>query len=207
MENRSTNVFWHDSLTSSKEREKIFNQKGCVVWLTGLSGSGKSTVAHALEHELIQRGHMAYVLDGDNVRHGLCSDLGFNEQGRNENIRRISEVAKLFADAGICCITAFISPFKRTREQAEAIIGKGRYLEVHVAADLSVCEERDTKGLYKKARNGELSDFTGISSPYEAPESPALALDTSVLSVEESVKACVSLLKERSMILSRRKEK
>jgi adenylyl-sulfate kinase len=163
---------------------------GCVVWFTGLSGSGKSTLATELERELFQRGKHAYVLDGDNVRHGLCSDLGFNPQDRKENIRRIGEVAKLFADSGMICITAFISPYQSDRNLARSIIPAGRFIEVFLNTPLAVCEERDPKGLYVKARKGVIKEFTGISAPYEPPAKPELELHTEQYTVAE----CVSVI-------------
>lgn len=158
-----------------------------TVWLTGLSGSGKSTIAFELEQRIVKGGRAAFVLDGDNVRHGLSRDLGFSQEDRRENIRRIAEVAKLFNEAGLLVITAFISPFLQDREMARDIIGPGRFIEVHLCADIQTCESRDPKGLYKKVRSGNISEFTGISSAYEEPPDPALRIDTSHLSIDESV--------------------
>ena len=182
------------------ERESLLGQKGCVVWLTGLSGSGKSTLAVGLERALFERGKLAFILDGDKVRQGLCKGLGFSDGDRDENIRRVSEVARLVADSGVICITAFISPFRAARERAGRIIGKDRFLEVHVAADLATCEKRDVKGLYTKARNGEISEFTGITSPYEPPENPALTIDTTSKTVVESVEELIELLRAERKI-------
>ena len=166
---KATNITWHEATVTAEDREKLLNQKGCVIWFTGLSGSGKSTLANAVEYVLHQQNHHTYVLDGDNVRHGLNKNLGFSPEDREENIRRIGEVAKLFADAGTIVMTAFISPYRDDRDTARALIADGRFVEVFVECPLEVCEERDTKGLYKKARAGEIKEFTGISAPYESP--------------------------------------
>lgn len=188
---KATNITWHEGHVSRDEREKLLQQKGALVWMTGLSGSGKSTIAYTLEHALVQRGHMAYVLDGDNVRHGLNKNLGFSAEDRQENIRRIGEVGKLFVDAGIITITAFISPYQQDRQVARETVGKGDFFEVFCDTPLDVCEERDPKGLYKKARAGEIKGFTGIDDPYEAPTSPEMVIDTSQLSPQEAtIKLC-----------------
>jgi adenylyl-sulfate kinase len=171
-----------------------------VVWLTGLSGSGKSTVAVAVEAALVAAGHAAYVLDGDNVRHGLNRDLGFAPEDRAENIRRVGEVAALFADAGLITLTAFISPYRADREAARAAVGAERFLEVFVDTPLEVCERRDPKQLYRRARAGEVGEFTGVSAPYEPPASPALALDTSALDAAACVERVVTLLRERGFL-------
>ncbi len=178
------NIVWHNHKVSRKDREKIKNHKGLIVWITGLSGSGKSTIANLLEQKLNQANIHTYILDGDNIRHGLNSDLGFGEKDRAENIRRIGEVAKLFLDAGIVVITAFISPFKKEREGVREK-ADGRFFEVYLNTPLEVCEKRDPKGLYKKARKGEIPDFTGIGQRYEPPENPELTLDTSKMSPEQ----------------------
>jgi adenylylsulfate kinase len=170
-----------------------------VIWFTGLSASGKSTLAHALENTLFEKGYKTYVLDGDNIRHGLNKDLGFSPQDREENIRRIGELAKLFADAGIITITAFISPYRSDREKARKLNPKN-FIEVYVKCDIDVCEQRDPKGLYKKAKAGEISEFTGISAPYEEPENPELVIDTGKLSIEESVNQLLSYLKAQRII-------
>lgn len=180
-QNQSSNVVWYDSHTTAQERHALLKQKPLTIWLTGLSAAGKSTLAFALERLLIEAGHLCYVLDGDNVRHGLNSNLGFSAEDRSENIRRVAEVARLMNDAGLIVITAFISPFRDDRAKARAIIGEGLFQEVYVSTDLAACEARDPKGLYKKARAGQVPDFTGISSPYEAPENPALVIDTAEL--------------------------
>lgn len=193
--NRDNNLTWSESVVSREFREKATGQRGCVIWLTGLSGSGKSTIARALERALVESGRMAYVLDGDNVRQGLCSDLGFSAEDRDENIRRIGEVAALFADAGIVTIAAFISPFHAARARASHAMPNERFFEIYLDVPLEVCEKRDPKGLYKKVRNGEIAEFTGVSSPYESPESPALRIDTSVVSLEDSVKLLFDLVR------------
>lgn len=168
------NLTWHTSSITKYQRAKLKNQKPCVLWLTGLSGSGKSTLANALEKRLFEQGFHTYFLDGDNIRHGLNKDLGFDEISRVENIRRIGEVCKLFVDAGIIVIGAFISPFKKEREMVRELFEKGEFVEIFVDTPLEICEKRDPKGLYKKARSGEIKNFTGIDSPYEAPEDPEI---------------------------------
>lgn len=178
------NIVWHQSRLTPEQRAAHLGQAGAVVWLTGLSGSGKSTLAMALEQQLVAAGRFAYVLDGDNLRHGLCADLGFSEEARRENIRRVGHVARLFADAGCLVVTAFISPHRAERDAVRALLPAGRFFEVHVATPLEVCESRDPKGLYKRARAGEIADFTGISSPYEAPLQPEVVLDTQALGIE-----------------------
>jgi adenylylsulfate kinase len=186
-ERRATNITWHETHVTRSDRELLLGQKGTTVWLTGLSGSGKSTVAVAAEKALLERGRVAYVLDGDNIRHGLNKNLGFSPEDRTENIRRIGEVARLFTDAGLIVFASFISPYRADRDLVRSIHDPGRFVEVHVAADLAICEERDVKGLYRKARAGEIPEFTGISAPYEAPEKPELVLRTDRQSVGESV--------------------
>ena len=194
MTNPAPNIVWHDGAVTNKDREQVLDQRGCVLWLTGLSGSGKSTIAAALEKTLIKAGHAAYVLDGDNVRHGLNSDLNFSPESRKENIRRMGEVAALFADAGLITITAFISPYRADRARVRKIINNvratladapPRFFEVYINTPLAVCESRDPKKLYKKARSGEIPDFTGISAPYEAPESAEIELLTDKQSIQE----------------------
>jgi adenylylsulfate kinase len=184
---KSTNITWHEGQITRNEREALLAQKGVTIWLTGLSGSGKSTIAVAAECALVERGRLTYVLDGDNVRHGLNSNLGFSPEDRTENIRRIGEVAKLFTDAGVIVFTSFISPYRADRDKVRALMEQGDFVEVLVDASLETCESRDVKGLYQKARAGEIPEFTGISAPYESPESPELVLDTNGQSVEESV--------------------
>ena len=193
-ESKATNITWHAGQINRADREQILGQKGATVWLTGLSGSGKSTVAVAVEAELVKRGKLAYVLDGDNVRMGLNKNLGFSPADRTENIRRIGEVSKLFTDCGVLVFTSFISPYRADREQVRALFPVGDFVEVHVAADVATCEGRDPKGLYKKARAGQIPEFTGISAPYEAPEKPELLLDTGAQTLEESVKTLLGYL-------------
>lgn len=193
------NITWHAASVSPEDRERLLGQKGCVLWFTGLSGSGKSTIAVALEEALVKRGNLAYVLDGDNVRHGLNADLTFSPTDRTENIRRVSEVAALFADAGIIVITAFISPTIQDRASAREVIGDG-FVEVFVDTPLDVCEQRDPKGLYKKARAGEIQQFTGITAPYEAPATPEIVLTTADMPVEVSVDVIVAKLREDGII-------
>ena len=176
-----------DRMLQRNDREKLLGQKGIMLWFTGLSGSGKSTLAIALERELYNSGILCRILDGDNIRTGINNNLGFTEADRVENIRRIAEVAKLFVDCGIVTIAAFISPTEQIRQMAADIIGKDDFFEIYVNTPLEVCEERDVKGLYKKARQGEIKNFTGISAPFEAPLNPAITIDTSACSLEESV--------------------
>jgi bifunctional enzyme CysN/CysC len=186
----------HVGHVSPEERERLFGHRPVTVWLTGLSGSGKSTLAYALEKRLTDAGHACFVLDGDNVRHGLNQDLGFSADDRAENIRRVAEVAKLLNDSGLIVITSFISPFRADRTGAKEIIGADRFSEVFVDAPIEVCEQRDPKGLYAKARTGEVQEFTGVSSPYEPPESPAVIVDTGGLSVEKCSSAVFEHLKQ-----------
>ena len=191
------NIVWHEGQVTSDDRAKVLGQRGCVLWFTGLSGSGKSTIARAVEEALLKSGHAAYVLDGDNVRHGLNSDLAFSPEDRKENIRRLGEVAALFADSGLITITAFISPYQADRDQARRILEErtdARFFEVLVNTPIEVCESRDPKHLYAKARSGEIPDFTGISAPYETPVTPDLELLTSSISIQESVDRVVSHL-------------
>jgi bifunctional enzyme CysN/CysC len=182
---------------SREERESALGQRACVVWFTGLSGSGKSTLAREVERRLAGRGRLVYVLDGDNVRHGLCSDLGFSDADRAENIRRIAEVAALLVDAGLIVLTAFISPFRADRAHARRVIGDGRFIEVHVDAPLAECESRDPKGLYAKARRGEIREFTGLDSPYEPPENAEITLKTATTGVGDAAARVVDLLAAR----------
>ena len=199
-EQKATNIKWHHGKITKEERAKLLNQKGVTIWLTGLSGPGKSTIAVELEHVLTENRHQAYILDGDNIRHGLNKNLGFSPEDRTENIRRIGEVAKLFTDAGIISITAFISPYRDDRDAVRKLLNEGEFIEVYVKCPLDVCEERDTKGLYKKARVGEVKDFTGISAPYEEPHNPELTIDTSRLSVEESTRVVLNYLEEKGYV-------
>lgn len=184
----------YDRMLKREDKEKLLGQRGVMLWFTGLSGSGKSTVAIALERALQDRGLLCRILDGDNIRSGINANLGFSAEDRRENIRRIAEVGKLFVDTGIITIAAFISPTEEIRQMAEHIIGRDDFKEIFVSTPLEVCEQRDVKGLYARARRGEIPNFTGISAPFEAPEHPALSLDTSKLSIEESVKKLLTLL-------------
>lgn len=193
---RSTNIHWHEGNLTRDERWSALKCKGCTMWFTGLSASGKSTIASALEQVLVQRGVASYRLDGDNIRFGLNNNLGFSAEDRAENIRRIGEVAKLFADAGMVTLTSFISPYAADRDKARAVHEKAglKFIEVFVDAPIEVCEVRDPKGLYKKARAGEIKGFTGIDDPYEAPSKPELVLKPATMSVEDSVKVCLGYL-------------
>ncbi len=184
----------HDRTLSRADRESLLGQRGVAVWFTGLSGSGKSTIAAGVERELHRRGTLSMILDGDNVRAGINSNLGFSEADRRENIRRIAEVARLFVDTGVVTLACFVSPTRQMRAMARGIIGEGDFLEVYVSTPMEECERRDVKGLYAKARRGEIKDFTGVSSPFEAPLRPSLSLDTSALTPEESVERVLSLL-------------
>jgi adenylylsulfate kinase len=188
-------VVWHAHKVTRDERAAQKNQKPCILWLTGLSGSGKSTIANALEGELFKTGHHSYLLDGDNVRLGLNKNLGFSDADRTENIRRIGEVSKLFVDAGLIVITAFISPFRADRDLVRQLVGPGEFFEIYCRAPLEVCEQRDPKGLYKKARAGAIKQFTGIDSPYEEPLKPELVIDTAQQSLEQSTQALLDALK------------
>ena len=193
------NLFASPSDVSAARRAAVARQRGCVLWFSGLSGSGKSTIARALESALIDAGRMAFVLDGDNLRMGLNRDLGFSEIDRAENLRRVAEVARLMADASLIVITAFISPLRASRQAAREIIGAERFFEVHVSTSLATCEARDIKGLYKKARAGVIGDFTGISSPFEPPESPAIDIPTETTGVSEAVRRLTAMLERRGI--------
>jgi adenylylsulfate kinase len=197
---KGTNLTWHGSEIDRAAREKSRGHRGATLWLTGLSGSGKSTLSHRVERLLIERGAFAYVLDGDNVRHGLSADLGFSQEDRQENIRRLGEVAKLFTDAGAVVLTAFISPYRSDRQRVRDLLAPGDFVEVYVAASVEVCESRDPKGLYKKARAGEIPDFTGISAPYEAPENAEVVVDTGELSLDESAARVVAYLESSGIV-------
>jgi adenylylsulfate kinase len=196
-EQKSTNITWHGGQIGREQREEMLNQRGATLWLTGLSGSGKSTLAVTTEAALVKRGHLAYVLDGDNVRHGLNKNLGFSPGDRAENIRRIGEVAKLFTDTGVIVFTSFISPYRADRDAARALFDEGDFIEVHLNASVETCEGRDPKGLYRKARAGEIPGFTGVSAPYEAPLNPELVLDTRTVSIEENVTRIIQYLEGR----------
>ncbi|MGE0144872.1 MAG: adenylyl-sulfate kinase [Planctomycetota bacterium] len=194
------NIVFHHGKVTRADRERRLGQRGGVWWFTGLSGSGKSTLCRALEDRLARLGHIVTVLDGDNIRHGLCKDLGFSERDRQENIRRVAEVAALLADAGLLVLTAFISPFRADRDAARAVIGAADFVEVFVDTPLEVCEGRDPKGLYKKARAGAIAEFTGITSPYEPPAHPELRLETAKLSIEQCVDELVEALRNRGRL-------
>lgn len=196
----SNNITWHDSEVTKEERQKRNGHKSAVIWFTGLSGSGKSTVSVALEKALFNEGKQTYRLDGDNVRHGLNKNLGFSPEDRTENIRRIGEVAKLMVDAGSITVTAFISPYKQDRDNVRAILEDGEFIGVYTKCSVEECENRDPKGLYKKARSGEIPEFTGISAPYEAPDHPEIILDTEHESIDQSVDRVIQYLKQHQYI-------
>lgn len=196
---KSSNVVWHPELVQRADRELMNGHRSALIWLTGLSGAGKSTLAQAVAHELHAKGYRSYVLDGDNVRHGLCGDLGFSDEDRAENIRRIGEMAKLFVDAGMITLTAFISPFRQDRDRVRGMAPKD-FIEIHCACSLEVCERRDVKGLYSKARAGLIPEFTGITSPYEAPLAPELVVHTDRQTLQESANEVIALLLERGII-------
>ncbi len=200
-EQNSRDIAWHPGHVTRMARQEILDQKGCLIWLTGLSGSGKSTIAFTLEKTLVDRGHLAYVLDGDNIRHGLGSDLGFSEEDRAENIRRVGEVSRLFVECGVITIASFVSPSKAERTKVRSRFEEGSFIEIFVSTPLDVCEARDPKGLYQKARNGEIPNFTGISAPYEAPDGPEMVLDTESSSVEILTSQVLELLWRREFIL------
>ena len=191
---KSSNVVWHQGEVSREDKEAMHGHKGVVLWFTGLSGSGKSTLSHAVEYALFKRVVHTTVLDGDNVRHGLCGDLGFSDVARRENIRRVGEVSKLFVDAGIVVLTAFISPFREDRQVVRKLHQEGDFIEIYCAASLEACETRDVKGLYQRARQGGIKEFTGISSPYEVPEKAEITVDTGSLSLDESVQEVMKYL-------------
>lgn len=198
--NENNDIVWHHATVTRARRETLNGHKSVIVWFTGLSGSGKSTLAHAVEEELHRLGCRTFVFDGDNVRHGLCSDLGFSIADRKENIRRIGEMAKLFIEAGVIALTAFISPLREDRERVRSLVPHGDFLEVYCRCPVEVCETRDVKGLYKRARAGEIKEFTGITSPYEEPDDPELVVDTDRLSLDESVARVLDLLRQRGIV-------
>ncbi|HDP98582.1 MAG TPA: adenylyl-sulfate kinase [bacterium] len=197
---KATNITWHEGQISKPDREKLLRQKGVILWFTGLSGSGKSTLAIEVERLLFQRGHITFILDGDNIRHGLNKDLGFSPEDREENIRRIGEVAHLFSQAGIITLTAFISPYRADRNKVRKMAGNGEFVEIYVCCPLEECEKRDPKGLFKKARAGIIPEFTGISAPYEEPENPELRIETHKHSVRECAKRVVLYLEKQGII-------
>jgi len=196
---KSSNTVWHHATVTRVDRERLNDHKSAVIWFTGLSGSGKSTLAHAVEERLYELGCRAFVFDGDNVRHGLCGDLGFSPRDREENVRRIGEMVKLFVEAGVVALTAFISPFTKDRLRVRDIVPHGDFIEVYCRCPIEVCEQRDTKGLYARARKGEIPEFTGISSPYEAPVNPELIIDTGERPLETCVEQVVAYLRQRGI--------
>jgi len=196
----SANIVWHQASVTREKRERLNGHESFILWFTGLSGAGKSTLAHRVEELLFERGCRTYVFDGDNVRHGLCSDLAFSIEDRRENIRRIGEMSKLFIDAGVIALTAFISPFRRDRQMVRSLVGEGDFIEVYCNAPIEVCENRDVKGLYKKARLGEIPDFTGISSPYEEPENPEITLHSGVDSLDTCAEIVLRYLENKRKI-------
>lgn len=195
-----SNIRWHESLVSREQREQRNRHKSVILWFTGLSGAGKSTLAHAVELALFQHECSTFVFDGDNVRHGLCADLGFSPEDRVENIRRIGEMSKLFLDAGVIALTAFISPFRADRDRVRGLVAPEDFIEIYCRCPLDICEQRDVKGLYAKARQGLVPNFTGISSPYEAPENPELVIDTGTQSLVDCVEQVLALLRNRGVI-------
>lgn len=200
MSQASPNVIWHHATVTRERREKLHEHRGVVLWFTGLPSSGKSTIAHATEERLHQMRCRTFVLDGDNVRHGLCGDLGFSESDRAENIRRVGELTKLFVEAGTIVLTAFVSPFRRDRERARGLLLHGDFLEIYCHCPIEICEERDPKGHYQRAREGKIKDFTGVSAPYEEPADSELVLHTARLSIEESVEKVLMLLRDRGIV-------
>jgi adenylylsulfate kinase len=194
------NVLWHQAPVTREHRKDLSSHPSVILWFTGLSGAGKSTLAHAVEEQLFRMSCRTFVLDGDNVRHGLCSDLGFSTEDRAENIRRVGEMAKLFLEAGIITLTALISPFRSDRERVRSLVPQGDFLEIYCRCPLEMCEERDVKGLYQRARRGEVKDFTGISSPYEEPDNPELVVDTGNLPLIASVNEVIDLLHDRDIV-------
>lgn len=202
MNMKSSNVVWHQSTVTRQHREQQNGHHSVILWFTGLSGAGKSTLAHAVEEALFKLNCRVFVIDGDNVRHGLCADLGFTSEDRVENIRRVGEVAKLFTEAGIITLTAFISPFRADRDRVRALVPEGDFIEIYCQASLEICEDRDVKGLYKKARSGEISNFTGISSPYEPPVSPELIVNTGAESLETCVQQVIEFLQNQGLFAS-----
>jgi adenylylsulfate kinase len=199
---KATNITWHEGHVTAAERQQLLKQQGATLWFTGLSGSGKSTIAFTLEHALVQQGRLAYVLDGDNVRHGLNKNLGFSAADREENIRRIGEVAKLFADCGVITMTSFISPYRKDRDTVRALHDAGQmpFVEIHVNTPIDTCEQRDPKGLYKKARAGQLKGFTGIDDPYEAPTKPELTIDATNTSPQQATVLLLEYLQKRGIL-------
>ena len=200
MTRHATNVTWHQPTITKEDRWRMNRHKSVLIWITGLSASGKSTIAHELESQLFQRKIRSYVLDGDNIRHGLNKNLGFTPEDRHENLRRIGELSRLFVDAGIVTITAFISPYRSDRQMVRELVGSEQFIEVYLKCSVDVCETRDPKGLYQKAKRGEIQNFTGVSSPYEVPENPELVLETDILSIDESVAKILACLDARGIV-------
>jgi len=198
---KSPNVSWHPRLVTREDRERLNKHRSGVIWFTGLPASGKSTIAHFLEKELFDRGIRAYVLDGDNIRHGLCGDLGFSREDRRENLRRIAEVCRLMVDAGLIVLAAFVSPYREDRRYVREKIGDGAFFEVYVKCSPETCEKRDPKGLYRKAREGKIQGFTGVNAPYEEPENPDLVLDTEKFSLDECIEMVLKMLSQKGFIL------
>ena len=204
---KSTNVVWSETEITKERRNKLNKQQSAILWFTGLSGSGKSTIANVVEEYLHNIGIRTYILDGDNVRHGLNSDLGFSDNDRQENIRRIGEVSKLFIDAGVMVLNSFISPFTRDRKLVRDLVHRHEFIEIHIHCPLNICEQRDIKGLYKKARSGEITQFTGIDSPYEKPVNPEITIDTSLVDITEAANMIINYLVSNSYIKSDRRQK
>lgn len=202
---KNNNIVWHQATVTRERRQNQNGHKSVILWFTGLSGAGKSTLAHALEEELHQRGCRTFVLDGDNVRHGLCSDLGFNNEDRKENIRRIGEMSKLMIESGVIVLSAFISPFREDRKKVRSLFPHGEFIEVHCDCSLEVCESRDPKGIYQKARKGEIAHFTGISSPYEKPDNPEVTIKTDNQPLDESVQQITDYLDSRGVFENKTK--
>ena len=196
----TSNIVWHKATVTRQRREAQNHHRGAIIWFTGLSGAGKSTLAHAVEEKLHQMGCRTFVLDGDNVRHGLCGDLGFSDQNRVENIRRVGEVAKLFMEAGVIVLTAFISPFRDDRERVRGMVAHNDFIEIYCDSPIEICENRDVKGLYKKARAGEILEFTGITSPYEAPEKAEITINTGETALEICVQKILDEMLHRGVI-------
>lgn len=196
----NSNIVWHQASITRERREQLNGHESFILWFTGLSGAGKSSLAHRVEELLFERGCRTYVFDGDNVRHGLCSDLAFSKEDRRENIRRIGEMSKLFIDAGVIALTAFISPFRKDRQMVRSLVGEGDFIEVYCNASIEVCENRDVKGLYKKARLGEIPDFTGISSPYEEPENPEVTVHSGVDTLDTCAQIVLRYLENKHKI-------
>lgn len=197
---KSSNTVWHNATVTRARRERLNGHRGAAIWFTGLSGSGKSTLAHTVEEELHRRGCRTFVFDGDNVRHGLCADLGFSREHRSENIRRIAEMVRLFVDAGVIALTAFISPFRADRQRVRQRVSSEDFLEVYCRCPIEICEQRDVKGLYRRARAGQIPEFTGVSSPYEEPERADLVLDTGTERLEQCTQGVLDLLRRRGVI-------